>query len=192
VTEQIRELLVQQGVTERAASWFDETKSRLKIEIEPATAALVEDYSMTPRRRERTAPRRAWKRWVLIRGAGDSWLVPVVAVWALWSGGADELPAARLMVDRIETGYWRQRRRAATVPLRSPAPARDAGPADRPRARACGHPTIFSTRISWKSVFAWTRSGAARVSVGDVEIMRPGGARAHRTRRLEQRAGAEG
>jgi len=40
VTEQIRELLVQQGVTERAASWFDETKSRLKIQIEPATAAL--------------------------------------------------------------------------------------------------------------------------------------------------------
>ncbi len=39
VTEQIRELLVQQGVNERAATWFDETKSRLKIEIEPATAA---------------------------------------------------------------------------------------------------------------------------------------------------------
>jgi len=38
VTDQIRELLVQQGVTERAASWFDETKSRLKIEIEPETA----------------------------------------------------------------------------------------------------------------------------------------------------------
>ena len=39
VTEQIRELLVQQGVNERAATWFDETKSRLKIQIEPATAA---------------------------------------------------------------------------------------------------------------------------------------------------------
>lgn len=39
VTEQIREVLVQQGVSERAASWFDETKSRLKIEIQPATAA---------------------------------------------------------------------------------------------------------------------------------------------------------
>ena len=39
VTEQIRELLVQQGVNERAASWFDETKSRLKIQIEPATSA---------------------------------------------------------------------------------------------------------------------------------------------------------
>jgi hypothetical protein len=38
VTDQIRELLVQQGVTERAASWFDETKSRLKIEIQPETA----------------------------------------------------------------------------------------------------------------------------------------------------------
>ena len=39
VTEQIRELLVQQGVSERAANWFDETKSRLKIQIDPATAA---------------------------------------------------------------------------------------------------------------------------------------------------------
>lgn len=39
VTEQIRELLVQQGVNERAASWFDETKSRLKIQIDPATSA---------------------------------------------------------------------------------------------------------------------------------------------------------
>ncbi len=41
VTEQIRELLVQQGVNDRAASWFDETKSRLKIQIEPATSALT-------------------------------------------------------------------------------------------------------------------------------------------------------
>lgn len=40
VTEQIRELLVQQGVNDRAASWFDETKSRLKIQIDPATSAL--------------------------------------------------------------------------------------------------------------------------------------------------------
>jgi hypothetical protein len=39
VADQIRELLVQQGVNERAASWFDDTKSRLKIEIEPATSA---------------------------------------------------------------------------------------------------------------------------------------------------------
>lgn len=39
VTQQIRELLVQQGVNERAASWFDETKSRLKIQIDPATSA---------------------------------------------------------------------------------------------------------------------------------------------------------
>jgi hypothetical protein len=39
VTEQIREVLVQQGVSDRAAGWFDETKSRLKIQIEPATAA---------------------------------------------------------------------------------------------------------------------------------------------------------
>jgi hypothetical protein len=39
VTEQIRELLIQQGVNERAANWFDETKSRLKIQTDPATSA---------------------------------------------------------------------------------------------------------------------------------------------------------
>jgi hypothetical protein len=35
VRQQIREVLIEQGVNERAASWFDETKSRLKIELEP-------------------------------------------------------------------------------------------------------------------------------------------------------------
>jgi hypothetical protein len=35
VTEQIRELLIEQGVNERTAAWFDETKPRLKIELEP-------------------------------------------------------------------------------------------------------------------------------------------------------------
>jgi hypothetical protein len=39
VSEQIRELLIQQGVNKRADSWFDETKSRLNIEIESPTAA---------------------------------------------------------------------------------------------------------------------------------------------------------
>lgn len=38
VTDQIRELLIQKGVNQRADSWFDETKSRLKIEIEPPTS----------------------------------------------------------------------------------------------------------------------------------------------------------
>lgn len=35
VTAQIRELLVEQGVNDRTAAWFDETKPRLKIELEP-------------------------------------------------------------------------------------------------------------------------------------------------------------
>ena len=35
VTEQIQEVLVEQGVNERTAAWFDETKPRLKIELEP-------------------------------------------------------------------------------------------------------------------------------------------------------------
>ena len=34
--EQIREVLVQRGINERADSWFEETKSRLQIEIMPA------------------------------------------------------------------------------------------------------------------------------------------------------------
>jgi hypothetical protein len=38
LTDQIRELLVEQGVNNRAAAWFDETKSRLKIVIEPMDA----------------------------------------------------------------------------------------------------------------------------------------------------------
>lgn len=41
VTEQIREVLVEQGVNERTAAWFDETKPRLKIELEPMDAYSV-------------------------------------------------------------------------------------------------------------------------------------------------------
>jgi len=36
VEEQIREVLVQRGIGSLTAKWLDETKSRLKIEIEPA------------------------------------------------------------------------------------------------------------------------------------------------------------
>jgi hypothetical protein len=38
VSERIREVLVQKGITERANSWFDETKSRLQVEITTAPA----------------------------------------------------------------------------------------------------------------------------------------------------------
>ena len=41
VTEQIQEVLVEQGVNERTAAWFDETKPRLKIELEPMDAYSV-------------------------------------------------------------------------------------------------------------------------------------------------------
>jgi hypothetical protein len=41
VREQIREVLVQKGISERASSWFDETKSRLNIEIEPGAGAAA-------------------------------------------------------------------------------------------------------------------------------------------------------
>lgn len=41
VTEQIREVLIEQGVNERTAAWFDETKPRLKIELE-----LMDAYSL--------------------------------------------------------------------------------------------------------------------------------------------------
>ena len=34
VTDRIREVLVQRGITEQANTWFDETKSRLQIEID--------------------------------------------------------------------------------------------------------------------------------------------------------------
>lgn len=41
VTEQIREVLIEQGVNERTAAWFDETKPRLKIELEPVDGFSV-------------------------------------------------------------------------------------------------------------------------------------------------------
>jgi hypothetical protein len=37
VEEQIRELLVQRGISDLTAKWLDDTRSRLKIEITPAT-----------------------------------------------------------------------------------------------------------------------------------------------------------
>jgi len=39
VTDQIRELLIEQGVNDRTAAWFNDTKQRLKIELEPLNAA---------------------------------------------------------------------------------------------------------------------------------------------------------
>lgn len=41
VSAQIRELLIEQGVNERTAAWFEETKARLKIELEPMDAFSV-------------------------------------------------------------------------------------------------------------------------------------------------------
>jgi hypothetical protein len=38
VMDQIRELLIEQGVNDRTAAWFDDTKQRLKIELEPLDA----------------------------------------------------------------------------------------------------------------------------------------------------------
>jgi hypothetical protein len=39
LTDQIHEVLVEQGVNNRAGAWFDETKSRLKITLEPMNAS---------------------------------------------------------------------------------------------------------------------------------------------------------
>jgi len=41
VTEQIREVLIERGINERTAAWFDETKPRLKIELEPMDGSSV-------------------------------------------------------------------------------------------------------------------------------------------------------
>jgi hypothetical protein len=38
VEDQIREVLVQRGISSLTASWLDETKSRLKIELTPSGA----------------------------------------------------------------------------------------------------------------------------------------------------------
>ena len=39
VRDRIREVLIQRDISERANTWFDETKSRLQIEIAPAASA---------------------------------------------------------------------------------------------------------------------------------------------------------
>ena len=39
VSDQIRELLIEQGVNNRTAAWFEETKLRLRIEFEPMDAS---------------------------------------------------------------------------------------------------------------------------------------------------------
>jgi hypothetical protein len=36
VTDQIREVLVEQDISARAAAWLADTKSRMNVEIEPA------------------------------------------------------------------------------------------------------------------------------------------------------------
>jgi hypothetical protein len=41
VSVQIRELLIEQGVNDRTAAWFEETKARLRIELEPMDALSV-------------------------------------------------------------------------------------------------------------------------------------------------------
>jgi parvulin-like peptidyl-prolyl isomerase len=41
VRDQIREVLVEQGVNDRTAAWFAETKPRLKIELEPMDGSSV-------------------------------------------------------------------------------------------------------------------------------------------------------
>jgi hypothetical protein len=45
ISEQIREVLLQQGISARAEMWFEETKSRLKIEINAPPDAPVEPGS---------------------------------------------------------------------------------------------------------------------------------------------------
>jgi hypothetical protein len=40
VEEQIREVLIQRGISDLTAKWLDDTKSRLKIEIESAGGKL--------------------------------------------------------------------------------------------------------------------------------------------------------
>jgi hypothetical protein len=41
VSAQIRELLIEQGVNDRTAAWFEETKARLRIELEPMDGLSV-------------------------------------------------------------------------------------------------------------------------------------------------------
>ena len=48
VTDQIRELLIEQGVNDRTAAWFDEAKPRLKIELEPLDLSSISTPDKQP------------------------------------------------------------------------------------------------------------------------------------------------
>jgi hypothetical protein len=48
VSAQISELLIEQGVNDRTASWFQETKPRLRIELEPMDATSSSTPSSQP------------------------------------------------------------------------------------------------------------------------------------------------
>jgi len=48
VTAQIREVLIEQGVNDRTAAWFKETKPRLRIELEPMNAPSISTSGSQP------------------------------------------------------------------------------------------------------------------------------------------------
>jgi hypothetical protein len=48
VTDQIRELLIEQGVNDRTAAWFEETKPRLRIELVPMEASSTTAPGIQP------------------------------------------------------------------------------------------------------------------------------------------------
>ena len=48
VSDQIRELLIEQGVNDRTAAWFEETKPRLRIELEPMDASSTAAPGIQP------------------------------------------------------------------------------------------------------------------------------------------------
>jgi hypothetical protein len=48
VSDQISELLIEQGVNDRTAAWFEETKPRLRIELEPMDASSTAAPGIQP------------------------------------------------------------------------------------------------------------------------------------------------
>ena len=101
VTEQIQEVLVEQGVNARTAAWFDETKPRLKIEIEPMDASVAQQVAVNEPR-----ARRKWKRWVF--GLALPILALPVTLLLIFPSGALDNDIRHTIVEQTENNV-RQR-----------------------------------------------------------------------------------
>ena len=169
VREQIRELLVQQGINDRASSWIDETKSRLNIEVQPA--------GRRPRQRAGSHEREATDALVPAGAAGGGrpgLLVALLAVPLGFSGPAwpiaicgqcrESARSARRPAAAVGTGglhTW--------IPWRLRVTLDEFTIHGREPASAPPFLAIERLEVSVRIDSFWRK----KISVGDVEVERP-------------------